>query len=43
MKRQDYRETERTILRNLTIDDAEDFYALNLEPKEKINKIDGLS
>ena len=31
MKRQDYIETERTILRNLTIDDAEDFYALNLD------------
>lgn len=24
-------ETERTIMRNLTIDDADDFYALNLD------------
>jgi hypothetical protein len=31
MKRQDYIETERTILRRLTSDDAEDFYALNLD------------
>ena len=31
MKRQDYIETERTILRNLTSNDAEDFYALNLD------------
>ncbi|GAB4186566.1 MAG: GNAT family N-acetyltransferase [Thermoflexibacter sp.] len=31
MKRQEYIETERTILRHLTIDDAEDFYALNLD------------
>lgn len=31
MKRQDYIETERTILRRLTINDAEDFYALNLD------------
>ena len=31
MRRQDYIETERTILRRLTIDDAEDFYALNLD------------
>jgi ribosomal-protein-alanine N-acetyltransferase len=31
MKRQDYIETERTILRSLTSDDAEDFYALNLD------------
>jgi [ribosomal protein S5]-alanine N-acetyltransferase len=31
MTEQDYIETERTILRNLTIDDAEEFYALNLE------------
>lgn len=31
MKRQVYLETERTILRNLTINDAEDFYALNLD------------
>ena len=31
MRRQDYTETERTILRRLTIDDAEDFYALNLD------------
>lgn len=26
-------ETERTIMRNLTIDDADDFYALNLDPE----------
>ena len=31
MRRQDYIETERTILRRLTIDDAEEFYALNLD------------
>ena len=31
MKKQDYLETERTILRNLTIEDAEDFFALNLD------------
>jgi RimJ/RimL family protein N-acetyltransferase len=31
MKRQDYIETERTILRRLTSDYAEDFYALNLD------------
>ena len=31
MQRQDQMETERTILRNLTINDAEDFYALNLD------------
>lgn len=31
MKNQDYIVSERTILRNLTIDDAEAFYALNLD------------
>jgi RimJ/RimL family protein N-acetyltransferase len=31
MKNKGYLETERTILRNLTIDDAEEFYALNLD------------
>lgn len=31
MRRQDCIETERTILRRLTIDDAENFYALNLD------------
>jgi [ribosomal protein S5]-alanine N-acetyltransferase len=31
MKRLDYIETERTILRNLTSNDAEDFYALNFD------------
>lgn len=31
MKNQDYLETERTILRNLTIHDAEDLFALNLD------------
>lgn len=31
MKSQDYLETERTILRKLTIDDAEEFYSLNLD------------
>ncbi|MFQ3576974.1 MAG: GNAT family N-acetyltransferase [Cytophagales bacterium] len=31
MRRQDYIETERTLLRHLTVDDAEDFYTLNLD------------
>lgn len=31
MKGQHYIETERTVLRNLTSDDAEDFYTLNLD------------
>ncbi len=31
MRRQDYIETERTILRRLTVDDAEEIYALNLD------------
>ena len=31
MKSQNYIETERTILRHLTVDDAEAFYALNLD------------
>ncbi len=31
MKGEFYIETERTVLRNLKIDDAEDFYSLNLD------------
>lgn len=33
MNRDQLLETKRTIMRNLTIDDADDFYALNLDPE----------
>lgn len=39
MNRQVWIETQRTILRNLTIDDAEDFFALNLD--EEVLKYTG--